>query len=57
MGCPAMRPSLHVAELVARALGSFRLYGMYDVPRITQKLRLPAFKFDKLALLTSPERR
>jgi hypothetical protein len=39
--------AIHVAELVARGLGSFRVDGIHNIPRITEKLRLPAFKFDK----------
>ena len=56
-GLPTGATALRVAELVAGGLGGFRLDGMYDVPRITQKLRLPAFRFDKLFPFTWPERR
>ena len=43
---PRDKERLLVAELVARGLGGFRVGGLYDVPRITQQLRLPACVHD-----------
>jgi hypothetical protein len=43
---PSNALGLHVAELVARALGTFRMDEIHSVPRITEKLRLPAFKWN-----------
>jgi chromosome segregation ATPase len=46
---------LHVAELVARGLGTF-VDGTATVPRITRQLRLPAFKYSALNPYAWPRR-
>ena len=42
---PSGAARLPVAELVARGLPSFLWDGMSNIPRVTQELRLPAFRF------------